>query len=53
MLAGLQPCGVLCEVVHDDGSMQLPDLKVFAQQHKLVLTSIQDLVAYRTEMESD
>jgi 3,4-dihydroxy-2-butanone 4-phosphate synthase/GTP cyclohydrolase II len=46
-LAGCQPCGVLCEVVHDDGSMQrLPALKEFAAQHGLVLTSIQDLVAY-------
>lgn len=53
-LAGLQPCGVLCEVVHDDGSMQrLPDLKLFAEEKGLVLTSIQDLVAYRNEMESD
>ena len=50
--AGCQPVGVLCEVVHDDGSMQrLPDLKVFAKKHGLVLTSIQDLVAYRLELE--
>ena len=51
--AGCQPVGVLCEVVHDDGSMQrLPDLKIFAVEHGLVLTSIQDLVAYRLETET-
>ncbi len=50
--AGCQPVGVLCEVVHDDGSMQrLPDLKLFAAEHGLILTSIQDLVAYRLETE--
>merc|ERR1711871_1681329 len=54
VLAGLQPCGILCEVIHDDGSMQrLPDLKVFAKEKGLVLTSIQDLVAYRHEMEAN
>ena len=48
--AGCQPVAVLCEVVHDDGSMQrMADLKVFASEHNLVLTSIQDLVAFRME----
>lgn len=51
-LAGLQACAVLCEVVHDDGSMQrLPDLVKYGKEHNLVLTSIQDLAAYRYEME--
>eukprot|EP00607_Mallomonas_marina_P011081 CAMPEP_0182423840 /NCGR_PEP_ID=MMETSP1167-20130531/9917_1 /TAXON_ID=2988 /ORGANISM="Mallomonas Sp, Strain CCMP3275" /LENGTH=477 /DNA_ID=CAMNT_0024603141 /DNA_START=437 /DNA_END=1870 /DNA_ORIENTATION=- len=51
-LAGLSPGGVLAEVVHDDGSMmRLPSLKEFAKQHKLVLTSVQDLIAYRMETE--
>ena len=49
-LAGLQPAAVLAEVVNDDGSiMKLEDLKVMATTHGLVLTSVQDLIAYRLE----
>ena len=49
-LAGLQPAAVLAEVVNDDGSiMKLEDLKVMASTHGLVLTSVQDLIAYRLE----
>jgi 3,4-dihydroxy 2-butanone 4-phosphate synthase/GTP cyclohydrolase II len=48
-LAGLDSVGVLVEVVNDDGSMaRLPDLRVFAAQHRLALISIADLIAYRT-----
>jgi 3,4-dihydroxy 2-butanone 4-phosphate synthase/GTP cyclohydrolase II len=48
-LAGLTPIGVLVEVVNDDGSMaRLPELRVFAAEHKLALISIADLIAYRT-----
>lgn len=51
-LAGLRPGGVLAEVVHDDGSMmRLPDLRVMAAKFGLVLTSVQDIKAYRTEIE--
>ena len=51
-LAGLKPGGVLAEVVNDDGSvMRLDGLKDFAQKHSLVLTSVQDLIAYRYETE--
>lgn len=51
-LAGLHPGGVLAEVVHDDGSMQrLPDLERMAVDHNLVLTSVQDIIAYRVETE--
>jgi 3,4-dihydroxy-2-butanone 4-phosphate synthase len=51
-LAGLQPAGVLAEVVNDDGSlMRLDDLKVMAVKHNLVVTSVQDIIAYRLEME--
>jgi len=46
-LAGLQPCGVLCEIVNDDGSMaRVPDLEIFCKEHNLVLTSIADLQEY-------
>ena len=49
-LAGLRPCGILCEVVKDDGSMaRVPDLIPFCKQHGLVLTSIADLTAYIKE----
>ena len=51
-LAGLPPCGVLCEVVNDDGSMARPlELVTFAQRHRLHLVSIADLVAYRKRTE--
>ena len=52
-LAGLQPAGVLAEVVNDDGSlMRLPDLKKMAVEHGLVITSVQDIIAYRLETEA-
>ncbi|TGD62686.1 3,4-dihydroxy-2-butanone-4-phosphate synthase [Tabrizicola sp. WMC-M-20] len=47
-LAGLNPSGVICEVMNDDGSMaRLPDLIVFAQKHGLKIGTISDLIAYR------
>lgn len=48
MLAGLDPVGVLCEVVDDDGSMaRLPKLRQFVEQEKLKIISIADLIRYR------
>jgi 3,4-dihydroxy 2-butanone 4-phosphate synthase/GTP cyclohydrolase II len=50
--AGFAPCGVLCELVNDDGSMARPrDLAAFAERHHLALISIADLVAYRRRTE--
>jgi 3,4-dihydroxy 2-butanone 4-phosphate synthase/GTP cyclohydrolase II len=50
--AELAPCGVLCEIVDDDGSMaRLPSLREFAARHRLPLVSIADLVAYRRRTE--
>ncbi|MFM2388633.1 MAG: 3,4-dihydroxy-2-butanone-4-phosphate synthase [Pseudomonadota bacterium] len=47
-LAGLNPSGVICEVMNDDGSMaRLPDLISFAQRHGLKIGTISDLIAYR------
>ncbi|WP_106476221.1 3,4-dihydroxy-2-butanone-4-phosphate synthase [Phytohalomonas tamaricis] len=47
-LAGLTPCGVLCELMNDDGTMmQLESLKVFASERAYPLLAIEDLVAYR------
>jgi 3,4-dihydroxy 2-butanone 4-phosphate synthase/GTP cyclohydrolase II len=51
-LAGLRPAGVLAEVVNDDGSMaRLPELFAFAEQHRLKLCSIEQLIAYRRARE--
>jgi len=47
-LAGLNPSGVICEIMNDDGSMaRLPDLVAFAQKHNLKIGTISDLIAYR------
>ena len=47
-LAGLNPSGVICEIMNDDGSMaRLPDLVKFAQFHGLKIATIADLIAYR------
>ena len=47
-LAGLKPYGVLCELTNEDGSMsRLPEVVAFAQQHRMQVLSIEDLVAYR------
>lgn len=47
-LAGLEPAGVLAEVVNDDGTMaRLAQLAQFCDEHDLVLASIADLVRYR------
>ncbi len=47
-LAGLNPSGVICEVMKDDGTMaRLADLIPFAQRHGLKIGTIRDLIAYR------
>ena len=47
-LAGLNPAGVICEIMNDDGTMaRLPDLVKFAQLHGLKIGTIADLIAYR------
>ena len=51
-LAGLNPSGVICEIMNDDGTMaRLPDLVAFAQLHDLKLGTIADLIAYRRRTE--
>ncbi|CAN5249817.1 3,4-dihydroxy-2-butanone-4-phosphate synthase [soil metagenome] len=51
-LAGLQPAGVICEIMNDDGTMaRLPDLVAFAQLHGLKIGTIADLIAYRRRTE--
>ena len=47
-LAGLNPSGVICEIMNDDGTMaRLPDLLKFAEVHGLKIGTIADLIAYR------
>ena len=47
-LAGLNPSGVICEIMKDDGTMaRLPDLVDFCEIHELKLGTIADLIAYR------
>jgi 3,4-dihydroxy 2-butanone 4-phosphate synthase/GTP cyclohydrolase II len=51
-LAGLNPAGVICEIMNDDGSMaRLPDLLIFAKTHNLKIATIADLIAYRRRQE--
>ena len=51
-MAGLQPAGVLAELVNDDGTMaRMPELEAFAAEHDLELISIADLVRYRRHQE--
>lgn len=52
-LAGLYPVGALMEIMNDDGTMaRLPELRKFADEYKLKLISIHDLIAYRLKKES-
>ena len=52
MLAGLEPAGVLVEILNPDGSMaRRPELEVFAREHGLKMGSIADLIAYRLATE--
>ncbi|GGA03215.1 3,4-dihydroxy-2-butanone 4-phosphate synthase [Blastomonas marina] len=47
-LAGLNPSGVICEIMNDDGTMsRLDDLIGFARKHDLKIGTIRDLIAYR------
>jgi 3,4-dihydroxy 2-butanone 4-phosphate synthase/GTP cyclohydrolase II len=51
-LAGLNPAGVICEIMNDDGTMaRMPDLVAFAQRHGLKLGTIADLIAHRRRTE--
>ncbi len=51
-LAGLDPSGVICEILNEDGSMaRLPDLLSFRKEHGLKMASIEELIAYRRRNE--
>lgn len=47
-LAGVNPSGVICEIMNDDGTMaRMPDLIPFAEEHGLKIATIADLISYR------
>ena len=49
-IAGLNPCGVLCELMNEDGTMaRLPEALAFAKKHDLPIITVEDLVKYRQE----
>ncbi len=51
-MAGLTPASVICEIIKEDGTMaRLPDLIEFAQEHKLKIGTIADLIHYRSQNE--
>ncbi len=53
-LAGMNPSGVICEIVNEDGTMaRLPDLTRFCMKHDLRLVSVADLAQYRSDLASD
>jgi 3,4-dihydroxy 2-butanone 4-phosphate synthase/GTP cyclohydrolase II len=47
-LAGLNPSGVICEVMNDDGTMaRVPDLEAYCAKHGLKMITVSDLISYR------
>src|SRR6266852_2427045 len=47
-LAGLNPAGVICEVMNDDGTMaRVPELVEYCARHGLCMITVADLIAYR------
>jgi len=51
-LAGLNPSGVICEVMNDDGTMaRVPDLERYCAEHSLKMITVADLIAFRTRKE--
>ncbi len=51
-LAGLKQAGVICEIMKDDGTMaRMPDLEVFAKEHRLKIVTIADLINFRMKTE--
>ncbi len=51
-LAGLNPSGVICEIMNDDGTMaRVPDLVPYCERHGLKMITVADLIAYRRRTE--
>ena len=52
-LAGLDPSGIICEIMREDGTMaRLPDLEEFADEHGIKIATIADLIHYRLQNDS-
>jgi 3,4-dihydroxy 2-butanone 4-phosphate synthase/GTP cyclohydrolase II len=53
-LSGLRPCGVICEILNEDGTMaRVPDLIRLCQRYGFKLITVAELVRYRLERESE
>jgi 3,4-dihydroxy 2-butanone 4-phosphate synthase/GTP cyclohydrolase II len=53
VMAGLEPAGVICEIMKEDGEMaRLPELLLLAKEFDLKIVSIKDLIAYRLHSET-
>ena len=51
-LAGLNPAGVVCEIMNDDGTMaRVPDLTAYGERHDLRMVTVADLIEYRRRIE--
>lgn len=51
-MAGFKPCGVLCEILNDDGTMaRVPHLMDFAKQYSMKIITVKELIAYRFQLE--
>ncbi|HUU36768.1 MAG TPA: bifunctional 3,4-dihydroxy-2-butanone-4-phosphate synthase/GTP cyclohydrolase II [Candidatus Desulfaltia sp.] len=52
-MAGLQPAGVICEIMNEDGTMaRMPQLEDFSRKHGIPILTITDLIHYRMRTES-
>jgi 3,4-dihydroxy 2-butanone 4-phosphate synthase / GTP cyclohydrolase II len=53
VLAGLRPAAVISELIHEDGTMMRQSaIEIFAREHKILVTTVADLIAYRHKTES-
>jgi 3,4-dihydroxy 2-butanone 4-phosphate synthase/GTP cyclohydrolase II len=51
-LAGLNPAGVVCEIMREDGTMaRVPDLIPYCEQHGIKMITVEDLIEYRRQTE--
>jgi len=51
-MAGLNPAGLICEIMNEDGSMaRMPQLLLFSRRHKVKVVSVADLISYRRSTE--
>ncbi|MCO4744410.1 MAG: 3,4-dihydroxy-2-butanone-4-phosphate synthase [Proteobacteria bacterium] len=51
-LAGLNPSGVICEIMNADGTMaRMPDLEVFGEEHGIRICTVADIIKYRMQRE--